>query len=50
VSYGQPTGTLAAFKISQIRALSLERIGKLTGKASQEEMLQIIEGLNEIVA
>jgi mRNA interferase MazF len=37
-------------KISQIRTLSVERIGKLIGKASQEEMIQIIEGLNEIIA
>jgi mRNA interferase MazF len=37
-------------KISQIRTLSEERIGRLIGKASQEEMVQIIEGLNEIVA
>ena len=37
-------------KISQIRTLSMERIGKLIGKASQEEMVQIIEGLNEIIA
>jgi mRNA interferase MazF len=37
-------------KISQIRTLSEERIGKLIGKASSEEMIQIIEGLNEIIA
>jgi mRNA interferase MazF len=37
-------------KISQIRTLSVERIGKPIGKASQEEMIQIIEGLNEIIA
>ena len=37
-------------KISQIRTLSVERIGKLIGKVSQEEMIQIIEGLNEIIA
>jgi len=37
-------------KISQIRTLSVERIGKLIGKASQEEMIQVIEGLNEILA
>jgi mRNA interferase MazF len=37
-------------KISQVRTLSVERIGKLIGKASQEEMIQVIEGLNEIVA
>jgi len=36
-------------KISQIRTLSLERIGKLMGRASQEELSQVIEGLNEII-
>ena len=37
-------------KISQIRTLSVERIGKVIGRASQEEMAQVIEGLNEIIA
>jgi len=37
-------------KISQIRTLSVQRIGKLIGKASQEELNQVIEGLNEIIA
>ena len=37
-------------KISQIRTLSIERIGKLIGKASLEELNQVIEGLNEIIA
>ena len=37
-------------KISQIRILSVERIGKLIGKASLEELTQVIEGLNEIIA
>ncbi|MDO9334368.1 MAG: type II toxin-antitoxin system PemK/MazF family toxin [Dehalococcoidales bacterium] len=37
-------------KISQIRTMSVERIGKVIGKASQEELDHIIEGLNEIVA
>ncbi|MBI2870016.1 MAG: type II toxin-antitoxin system PemK/MazF family toxin [Chloroflexi bacterium] len=37
-------------KISQIRTLSTERIGKLVGKLSQEELTQVIEGLNEIIA
>lgn len=36
-------------KISQIRTLSIERIGKLIGRASQEEMAQVIDGLNEII-
>ncbi len=37
-------------KISQIRTLSTERMGKLIGKMSQEELAQVIEGLNEIIA
>ena len=37
-------------KISQIRTLSVERIGKRIGKTSQEELIQVIEGLNEIIA
>lgn len=37
-------------KISQIRTLSVQRIGKLIGRASQEELIQVIEGLNEIIA
>lgn len=36
-------------KISQIRTLSIERIGKLIGKASPEEIEQVVEGLNEII-
>ena len=37
-------------KISQIRTLSVERIGKVVAKASLEELNQAIEGLNEIIA
>ena len=37
-------------KISQIRTLSVERIGKLIGRASEEELIRVIEGLNEIIA
>jgi len=37
-------------KISQIRTLSVERIGKVIGEASPEELNQAIEGLNEIIA
>jgi len=36
-------------KISQIRTLSVERIGKLLGRATPEELDQVIEGLNEII-
>ncbi|MEK7335184.1 MAG: type II toxin-antitoxin system PemK/MazF family toxin [Candidatus Binatota bacterium] len=36
-------------KISQIRTLAVERVGKLIGRASPEEVAQVIEGLNEII-
>jgi mRNA interferase MazF len=36
-------------KISQIRTLSVDRIGKKLGSISMEELAQIIEGLNEII-
>ena len=37
-------------KISQIRTLSTERIGKRLGRASEEELAAVLEGLLEIVA
>ena len=37
-------------KISQVRTLSVERIGKKLARASEEEMARVIEGFNEIVA
>ncbi len=36
-------------KISQIRTLSIERIGKRLGAVLPEELDQVIEGLNEII-
>jgi mRNA interferase MazF len=36
-------------KISQIRTLSVERIGDKLGVISQDEIDQVIEGLNEII-
>ncbi len=36
-------------KISQIRILSVKRIGKRVAKASEEELLLVIDGLNEII-
>ena len=36
-------------KISQIRTLSTERIGKKIGMVSAEQLEQIIEGLNELI-
>ena len=36
-------------KISQVRTLSTERIGKRLGRASPEELAQVLEGLNEVL-
>jgi len=36
-------------KISQIRTLSVKRLGKKIGKASGKELDLIVEGLNEII-
>jgi len=36
-------------KISQIRTLSVERLGEKIGQVSAEELGKIIDGLNEIV-
>lgn len=36
-------------KISQIRTLSTQRLGAKLGRATEEELVQLIEGLNEIL-
>ena len=36
-------------KISQIRTLSIERLGQKIGRISAEELSLIVEGLNEII-
>lgn len=36
-------------KISQIRTLSVERIGRKLGQIAPEELSQVVDGLNEIV-
>ena len=36
-------------KISQIRTLAAERLGRRLARASDEELARVIEGLNEIV-
>lgn len=36
-------------KISQIRTLAVERIGKRLGQATAEEITRVVDGLNEIV-
>ncbi len=36
-------------KISQIRTLSVDRLGRRLARVSDEELTQVVEGLNEIV-
>ena len=36
-------------KISQVRTLSVERLGKRLGRLSPEELDHLVEGLNEII-
>jgi mRNA interferase MazF len=36
-------------KISQIRTLSVDRIGPRIAKASEEELARVVDGLNEIL-
>jgi len=36
-------------KISQIRTLSTQRLGAKLGRVTEEELVQLIEGLNEIL-
>jgi mRNA interferase MazF len=36
-------------KVSQIRTLSVERIGRRIGRAAPEEVARVVEGLNEII-
>lgn len=37
-------------KISQIRTLAVERIGRRLSRATDEETARVVEGLNEIIA
>jgi len=36
-------------KISQIRTLSIDRIGQRLARASEEEVARVLDGLNEIL-
>jgi mRNA interferase MazF len=42
--------TRSWIKISQVRTLAVERIGKRLSRATPETLLRVIDGLNEIVA
>jgi mRNA interferase MazF len=37
-------------KISQVRTLSIRRVGKKIGRLAPEELDRLVEGLNEIIA
>jgi mRNA interferase MazF len=36
-------------KVSQVRTLSTDRLGKKLGTASPEKLLRVVEGLNELI-
>ena len=36
-------------KISQIRTLAVERVGRRLGRATPEQLARVVEGLNEII-
>jgi mRNA interferase MazF len=46
---GKLGGKEAWLKISQVRVLSTQRLGRKLGKATPEQLAQAIDGLNEIV-
>lgn len=37
-------------KITQVRTLAVERLGGLLGRATAPQMIEIVDGLNEIIA
>jgi mRNA interferase MazF len=37
-------------KVTQVRTLSVERLGRKVGRVTPEELNRLIEGLNEVVA
>jgi mRNA interferase MazF len=37
-------------KISQVRTLSVDRMGKRLARASEEEVARVVDGLNEIIS
>ncbi len=46
---GKLGGKDAWLKISQVRVLSTQRLGRKLGKATPEQLAQAIDGLHEIV-
>jgi mRNA interferase MazF len=52
LTFALPSATLPKpswVKISQVRTMSVERIGKRLGRVSVEDLTVILEGLNEII-
>jgi len=37
-------------KISQVRTISIERLGKRVGKVDPEDLAQNLDGLNELIS
>lgn len=48
-SFAQGLPKRSWIKISQVRTLASERIGRRLARASPEDLRQVVEGLNEIV-
>jgi mRNA interferase MazF len=46
---GVPLPKPSWVKISQIRTLAVERLGKRLGRVTAEHLAQVVDGLNEIV-
>lgn len=46
---GKLGGKQAWLKVSQVRVLSTQHLGRKLGKATSEQLARAIEGLNEIV-
>ena len=46
---GRLGGKEAWLKISQVRVLSTQRLGRKLGKVTPEQLAQAIDGLNEVV-
>ena len=52
LTFDLPTGTLAKpswVKISQVRTISVDRLGKRIGSVTPEDLNQIINGLVELI-
>ena len=48
-SHAAGLGKRSWIKISQIRTLSVDRIGARLARASEEELARVVDGLNEIL-